>query len=287
MSRLALLLLALPACDPALGDLPRPSGSGRGADHVRVATWNVHDLFDSVDQLLPPGDLDSVLSPAQVEAKIARLAAVLLRVDADLVLLQEVENVAILERLAASAAYPVARLVEGNDPRGIDVAVLSRLPVVAYASHLHDRAPDGRLLWPRDCVEVHADAARPLVVVGSHFSSALSDDGTRRGWQATRLREIAEAVAAGEPSAVVLSGGDLNDTPESAALAPLLGDGEWADPAPPGSGTWPSSSPSSRFDYLLVARSAASTVAAAWIDGGADAVLASDHRPVVVDLLLE
>jgi endonuclease/exonuclease/phosphatase family metal-dependent hydrolase len=287
MPRFALLLLALAACDPGLTGPSRPSGSGRGADHVRVATWNVHDLFDAVDQLLPPGDLDSIPSPAELDAKIARLAAVLVRVDADLVFLQEVENVAILERLAASAGYPIARLVEGNDPRGIDVAVLSRLPLVSYASHLHERGPDGRLLWPRDCVEVHAEAARPLVVVGSHFSSALSDDGTRRGWQATRLREIADAIAAREPSAVVLAGGDLNDTPASAALVPLLGDGEWADPAPPGSGTWPSASPSSRFDYLLVARSAASAVAAAWIDSGPDVVLASDHRPVLLDLLLE
>jgi uncharacterized protein len=287
MRRLALLVLALAACEPPFPPPTQPSGSGRGAGQVRVATWNVHDLFDEVDQLVPPGDLDLVPTPAEVDAKLARVAAVLVRIDADIVLLEEVENIGILERLAAEADYPIARLVEGNDPRGIDVAVLSRLPLVAYVSHLRDRAPDGRLLWPRDCVEAHADAARPLVVVGSHFSSALSDDGTRRRWQATRMREIADAIVASDPSAVVLAGGDLNDTPASYALAPLLGDGAWTDPAPAGAGTWPSAQPTSRFDYLLLGAAEASVVSAARIESGTDVFLASDHRPVVVDLLLE
>jgi endonuclease/exonuclease/phosphatase family metal-dependent hydrolase len=287
MRTLALLVVAVTACEPSIPLPPRGAGSGRGAAQVRVATWNVHDLFDEVDQLVPPGELDTVLTPAEVEAKLARVAAVLARIDADLVLLQEVENVGILTRLAAEAGYPVARLVEGNDPRGIDVAVLSRLPIVAYVSHVHDRAPDGRLLWPRDCVEAHADAGRALVIVGSHFSSALSDDGTRRTWQAARMREIADAVASADPSAVVLAGGDLNDTPASAALAPLLGDRAWTDPAPAGAETWPSANPSTRFDYLLVGAAGATAVSAAWIAAGADVVLASDHRPVVLDLSLE
>jgi endonuclease/exonuclease/phosphatase family metal-dependent hydrolase len=287
MRPLALLFLALAACGPALPPDPQRTGTGRGAALVRVATWNVHDLFDEVDRLVPPGDLDTVPTAAEVDAKLARAAAVLARVDADVVLLQEVENVAILERLAGRAGYPVARLVEGNDPRGVDVALLSRLPLAAYASHVHERGPDGRLLWPRDCVEARLEAARPLVVVGSHLSSALSDDGTRRAWQAARMREIADAASAADPSAVVLAGGDLNDAPASAALAPLLGDGAWRDPAPSGAETWPSAAPSARLDYLLVARASAPLVSAAWIAAGADVVAASDHRPVVLDLRLE
>ena len=289
MRHLALAALALAACEPALTPPSHGAGSGRAAARVRVATWNVHDLFDAMDRLFPPGELDLVPAPADVDAKLALVAAVLVRLDADVVLLQEVENAGILGRLAAEAGYPIARLVEGNDPRGIDVALLSRLPIVAYASHLRDRAPDGRLLWPRDCVEAHADAGggRRLVVVGSHFSSALSDDGTRRRWQAGRLREIADGVAAADPWALVLAGGDLNDEPASAALAPLLGDGAWLDTAPPGEASWPAASASARFDYLLVGAGAARAVTAAWIDAGADVVRASDHRPVVVDLRVE
>ncbi|MFK7886889.1 MAG: endonuclease/exonuclease/phosphatase family protein [Gammaproteobacteria bacterium] len=89
----------------------------------------------------------------------------------DIVVLQEVENVEVLERLRteylAAAGYGPAVLVEGTDLRGIDVAFLSRLPLVGAPvlhptrfTHIDDRArndtrgileatfelPDGELL---------------------------------------------------------------------------------------------------------------------------------------------
>jgi endonuclease/exonuclease/phosphatase family metal-dependent hydrolase len=254
-------------------------------DTVRVATWNVHDLFDEVDRRVPPGELDLVPSPAEVEAKLDALAAVLVRLDADVVLLQEVENGPLLRRLAARAGYPEARLVDGLDPRGIDVAALSRLPVLAYVSHQGELDPLGRPLWPRDCVEVHlGTAGRPLALVGSHLSSPLSDDGTRRALQAARLREIADGLRRARPGGLVVAGGDLNDGPGSAPLAPLLGDGVWVDLAPAGAASWSSPSASARLDYLLVPEVEAPAVSTATIADGGDVRAASDHRPVVLEL---
>jgi endonuclease/exonuclease/phosphatase family metal-dependent hydrolase len=276
----ALVLLA--ACAPDLG----PEGTGvHRAAAVRVATWNVHDLFDEEDRRAPPGELDVVPAPAEVEAKLDAVAAVLRRLDADVVVLQEVENAGVLGRLAARAGYPEGRLVEGLDPRGIDVAALSRLPVEAYVSHLGETDALGRSLWPRDCVEVHVRAAgRPLVVVASHLSSAVSDDGTRRAVQAARLREVADGLRVARPGTLVVAGGDLNDGPASAALAPLLGDATWLDLAPPGAATWSSGAAASRLDYLLVPREDAGAVLGVAVADGADVRGASDHRPVVLDL---
>jgi endonuclease/exonuclease/phosphatase family metal-dependent hydrolase len=283
----AFAALLLAACGADLGAPGPPAGAGRPTVVVRVATWNVHDLFDAEDRLVPPGDGDLVPTAEEVEGKLARVAAVLVRLDADLVLLEEVENAALLARLAARAGYPAARLVDGNDPRGIDVAALSRLPLRGYLSHAGELGPDGRRLWPRDCVEVLAEAgSRPVVVVGSHLSSALSDDGTRRRWQAARLREIADGALA-DGAALVLAGGDLNDTPESEALEPLLADGAWLDAAPQGEPTWEGPSSAARLDYLLVAAPDRSAVLAASVDRGADVAAASDHRPVVLDLRVE
>ncbi len=280
------LVLLLAACGPDLGP---PRFPGRPAAVVRVATWNVHDLFDADDRLAPPGELDLVLTAVDVEAKLDAVAAVLARLDADVVVLQEVENAGVLARLAARAGYVEARLAEGADPRGIDVAALSRLPIERYVSHLGEADGWGRALWPRDCVEVHLrpSGRRPLVVVASHLSSALSDDGTRRALQAARMREIADGVRAASPAALVLAGGDLNDRPASAALAPLLGDGLWMDPAPPGAVTWVGASGTARFDYLLVPRGEAAALSGVEIAAGADVAAASDHRPVVVDVSLE
>jgi endonuclease/exonuclease/phosphatase family metal-dependent hydrolase len=291
MPRTARALLALAALASCAPDLDAPAARGRdvrAAAAVRVVTWNVHDLFDEVDRQLPPGDLDTVPPAEEVEAKISAVAAVLARLDADVVLLQEVENRVVLARVAAAAGYPEARLVEGRDPRGIDVAALSRLPVEAYVSHLGETDAAGRPLWPRDCVELHARAAgRPLVLVGSHLSSALSDDGTRRTVQAARLRAIADGVRAARPGALVLAGGDLNDEPESAPLAPLLGDGAWVDAGPAGVATWLGRTGSARLDYLLVPRVELAALVSVGIAAGPDVSAASDHRPVVADLLLE
>jgi uncharacterized protein len=267
---------------PALGAAREPAGST-----VRLATWNVHDLFDAEDRLLPPGAEDPVLSPAEVEAKLEAIRAVLARLDADVVLLQEVENSALASELAARAGYLEARLVEGNDPRGIDVAVLSRLPVARYVSHAAERDASGRALWPRDCVEVHLEAAgRRIAIVASHLSSRLSDDGTRRAEQAARMRAIADALGAADPDALLLAGGDLNDPPSAPALAPLAGDGAYVDPLPPAVTTWSSGSRAERLDALLVARGGAGAIERAAVEGGDEVARASDHQPVLVELRL-
>ncbi len=279
--RTYVVLAALVACAPAVGP---EQPTVRGAVTVRVATWNVHDLFDELDRTAAPGDLDVVPGRAEVEAKLDAVAEVLLRLDADVVLLQEVENLALLSRLAARAGYPEAWLVEGPDPRGIDVGALSRLAVDAYVSHLGELDAAGRRLWPRDCVEVHVrTGGRPLVAIGTHLSSALSDDGTRRAAQATRLREIGDAVRVARPTALVIVGGDLNDAPGSAALAPLLADAAWLELAPPGP-TWSSGAAAARLDALLVPAQDATAALAAAIEDGDDVRRASDHRPVVLEL---
>lgn len=82
---------------------------------------------------------------ATLERKLGALAATILANGEagrgpDIVVLQEVENLSVLERLRtehlAAAGYGPAILVEGADVRGIDVAFLSRLPLVG-APKLH------------------------------------------------------------------------------------------------------------------------------------------------------
>ncbi|MGB8930479.1 MAG: endonuclease/exonuclease/phosphatase family protein, partial [Anaeromyxobacteraceae bacterium] len=225
---------------------------------LRVATWNVHDLFDAVDRVYPPGELDELPTASEAEAKLASVAAVAARVDADVLLLQEVENLALAEALASRAGYPEAHLIEAFDPRGIDVAVLTRLPLERYVSHLGEVGPDGRPLWSRDCVEAHV-AGGALVLVGTHLVSRLTDPGgERRQAQATRVRAIGDELLRSAPGALVLAGGDLNDEPASEPLAPLLADGGWVDPlADAGMGshwTWLGLGGGARLDYLLVPR---------------------------------
>jgi len=76
-------------------------------------------------------------SDAAVEHKLSILADTIKQVDdgrgADIIAVQEVENVSVLERLRneylADSGYRPAILIEGTDARGIDSAFLSRLPL--------------------------------------------------------------------------------------------------------------------------------------------------------------
>jgi endonuclease/exonuclease/phosphatase family metal-dependent hydrolase len=155
---------------------------------VTIMTFNVENLFDAVDDpdkddrdYLPLALKDNDEHRAGcaslrfeswrnrcltidwnddiVRRKLSLIAEAILQVDgrgADIIALQEVENVGILERLRneylADSGYGPAVLIEGNDNRGIDVAFLSRLPI-AGTPQLHplvfdpefaDRAGDTR-----------------------------------------------------------------------------------------------------------------------------------------------
>jgi endonuclease/exonuclease/phosphatase family metal-dependent hydrolase len=93
-----------------------------------LATFNVKDLFDAPEPA----------RRAQVEAKLAWLAAMLTRMDADVVGLQEVGSVSLLGelvgRLEGRGGYgePV---VGTADDRGIRNAILARVPVLASQVH--------------------------------------------------------------------------------------------------------------------------------------------------------
>jgi endonuclease/exonuclease/phosphatase family metal-dependent hydrolase len=288
-----LVLVFLLACG---GSPSAARTGGASADRlavVRVVSWNVHDLFD---ESADPGTLDPSVPPAEVEARLDAVAAVLRRLDAEAVLLQEVERLGLLQRLATRAGYPEARLLEGNDPRGIDVALLSRWPVLRYQGHAGERSADGRLLWPRDAVEAELGlGGARLRLVGTHLSSRLSDpDGARRLLQSARLRELANAAATADPGALVVVGGDLNDEAAAPALAPLLGDGRWIDgagAAAPGSGgqgpaawTWSDGRLREAIDHLALPAALGGRLLAGWVADGPDVAVASDHRPVVLDL---
>jgi endonuclease/exonuclease/phosphatase family metal-dependent hydrolase len=278
----ALLAVLLLAC------VPRPPAADSPAT-VRVATWNVENFFDAKDD---PRKDDEVVSEAQVARKVEQLATVLRELDADVVLLQEVENIDVLRRLAAAVGplgYGVW-LREGGDPRGIDVGLLARLRLFRYESHLHDRDSRGNPLWSRDLVEAHIETGgRRLVVLGSHLKSKrISRSDDRRREQAERMRAVADGVVARSPNALVVVAGDLNDDPESWALEPLLEDGEWVDLGSrlPDDSAWTWSSGGrgrsrSRLDYLIVPEEHGSRVRSVSVWSSPAVMQASDHRPVI------
>jgi len=157
-------------------------------------------------------------------------ADVIKALDADVLALQEVENLEVLKRFRnerlKSLSYTHAMLIDGNDPRHIDVAVLSRYPIVAARSHQHLR--NGKsFVFSRDCLEVDLDIeGKPLTLFVNHFKSMLDKKDPKHGRKNTRAKRLLQAKTVMElvqnrfgnnpgnrPWAIL---GDLNDYREPA-----------------------------------------------------------------------
>jgi endonuclease/exonuclease/phosphatase family metal-dependent hydrolase len=161
-------------------------------------------------------------------------ARVIRETNSDICCLIEVESRPILKqfcsdrlpRAAKFAPYSQHMLIDGNDDRGIDVALASRLPIGSLWSHVYDRDSKGEI-FSRDCLEVELQhpAGFKVWVLVNHFKS--KGYGTQKDSDAKRLRQserLVELLADYDlKNDMVVVAGDLNDTPDSNPLAPLLG----------------------------------------------------------------
>lgn len=132
----------------------------------RVATFNVENLFarfrfgSGINPHEANKDgwtVDSTAFHALSMVDKAITGAAVQALDADVVCFQEVENVDTLKHFRARSlrgrrGYPYVAGIDGNDPRLIDVAVLSRVPIVHVRSyqHLQDPEQPSEELFSRD-----------------------------------------------------------------------------------------------------------------------------------------
>jgi predicted extracellular nuclease len=200
---------------------------------LRVATFNVENLFarwrfkadiDPAKANKRGWTVDETLfEELGVDAKTLTGMAVR-ELEADIVAFQEVENVDTLKHfrsqfLGGRGAYPYVAGIDGNDPRLIDVAVLSKLPIVHVRSfqHLMDPESPTTTLFSRDCLEVdiEVEPGTTLTLFVNHFKSMLggrSQTRERRRRQAAEVIELVKArfgKAPGKERFIVL--GDFND----------------------------------------------------------------------------
>ncbi|MCK4659194.1 MAG: endonuclease/exonuclease/phosphatase family protein [Phycisphaerae bacterium] len=202
---------------------------------VTVASYNTLNLFDDHDD---PYHRDEG-TPAKPSHELQKLADTIRKVNADVIALQEVENRGHLQQfnqtLLSDLGYKHVVLYEGNDTRGIDVAVLSRLPVGPVTSyrHMNYENPNGRKArFRRDLIRVRIEPpqARSFDVYVVHFKSKRGGEAAAvvRVGEATAAREILDQVLRDDPKARFVFCGDLNDTIDSPALHALLGSGPTA-----------------------------------------------------------
>lgn len=212
----------------------------RDNGHIRLGQLNAHNLFDTVDD---PSIQDTVVTRAESKVHLGKLALTIR--DAmgapDIITMQEVENVAILKKLAdrpelKGLGYKPL-VIEGSDPRGIDNAILYRDtvqlkevqqfdPVAITAkgdkSHFFTRPP----IIARFAINGREDAKRgvsELTVVAAHLTSKLGQEkaAAKRLEQAQQLADVSTWLTAVDPKAAVVISGDLNMERSEPEFAPL------------------------------------------------------------------
>ena len=198
-----------------------------------LMTWNVENLFDILD---PHPSSPPRPRKAQYELDLTKVANTLLAAGAPTIVgLQEVENLGIMEDLAAhellSSFNYVPVLIEGTDSRGIDVAYLVRGDRAQILDVQQYIAPEGLTSRPPLLIKVQLDMGdenRVLYVLNNHFTSLAGGEAAtepRRAAQSAWNVEIIDRLRAADPDAHVVVLGDLNSFYDSLPIDVLRDSG--------------------------------------------------------------
>ena len=250
-----------------------PASSGERV--IRVMVYNIHAGKDAagVDNL-------------------AAVAALVRESNVDLALLQEVDQgtrrsgntdqpVVLAARTGFHVAFGSALDYDGGE---YGVAILSRWPITADTLiHLPVEPPQARAGGshePRGALRaVIGSSFGPLTVFTTHIDASGTDH-----YRLQEARTVATLVSqARSTGSTVLLGGDMNSTPESAVQQQVRATGLRDAHAECGRGeglTYPADSAVKRIDYLYLTGSLRCASAEVL------ATRASDHRPLIVDVII-
>lgn len=183
---------------------------------VKILWWNVENLFDDKDD---PNTQDTIIKEDEYLKKINNISLFLKKVEADIVGLAEVENIALLKKLANISGYPFFYLIEGNDPRGIDIGMMSKVEVLYYKSHKDMKTPykdNYNYKFSRDCPEALVKiSGREVYILLNHLKSSYKDDEKsipKRIAQVKGILDIIAGIYKKKENPYVLIVGDFNST---------------------------------------------------------------------------
>ncbi len=295
------------------------SAQPRQPSKLTVASYNVENFFDVFDDPYTDDDGTEVKPRPLIEA----IANTLKAIDADVVCIQEVENEpalqAMVNELMPDRGYRFVTVLKGNDGRGINLGIISRLPIISVTSHrwltlTNPAAPNRTWSFSRDLMRIDLDLGndQTLTVYNVHLKSNRDSEGDPN----SSFHRTAEAIALKtqvlnqleqNSDALILAMGDFNSDYQQQPndprtwpamehlLMPVDGRRVLIDLHAgltrqeritlPGSGRYPPIT----FDYILASPKMAGRVIknSARVFDGSTAALGSDHLPVVATFVLE
>lgn len=278
------------------------------AETFRVATYNVQNYLAA-----PIGT-----RPAKTDLAKAKVRESIHATKADVIALQEIGGTNALLELRESlkregAHYPHWEHIAAWDTN-IQVAVLSKFPIIARRPHTNDSF---LLFGKRHYVkrgfaeiDIRVNDSYEFTLLTAHLKSKLTvwdaDEQELRDEEAVLLREKLEKILNSKPTANVIVAADLNDTRDSKPVRTILAAGRKnalidARPAEQNGDDLPNNNPRypapqvtwthfygkedsyRRIDYLLMTRA----LAREWVTNETFVVkvpnwgVGSDHRPIV------
>ena len=240
---------------------------------LRVMTYNIASGH---------GDLDRTAATIAAEAPdLVALQEVDVRWDARSQFVDQATALAARLHMEVRFApiYQLAGATVGALPREFGVALLSRFPIVRWVNHpltrLSTQQPNATPTPMPGFLEATVTVRDVEIRIFNTHTDYRPDPGVR-------VRQVAEMLATiGEHAMPTLLFGDLNAPPDAMELQPLLAALHDVWPASSGPGlTYPAIAPTKRIDYVLT------TNQFRVIKASVPDTDASDHRPVVVDLVV-
>lgn len=158
------------------------------------------------------------LAKEPVDETATRMTArVIQDVGADIIGIVEAEDRPSLKRFnrdLRGGLYRHVMLVDGNDDRGIDVAIMTRagFEIESIRSNV-DKVDDHGTIFSRDCAQynVLTPSGACIHVLVNHFKSQSGGGGLKRKRQAMAVRKIVDSLIQQGEHVIVL--GDLNEGP--------------------------------------------------------------------------
>ncbi|MDY7079363.1 MAG: lamin tail domain-containing protein [Chloroflexota bacterium] len=212
--------------DDLIPQLPDPD-----PDEFSVATFNVENFFDDQEPHLPSDP--AMPSQGEYERKRDQIVETIVSLGVPTVVgLQEVENVDVLEDVAAQPALAEygyqAALIEGPSSRDIDVGFLVRSDRATLEGVGQYQAPEGLFSRPPLMITmtVHTASAGDVTIhaIVNHFISKSGGEALtepRRVKEAEWNAYLVDQILIADPDAYVVVLGDLNDYYDSAPLRAL------------------------------------------------------------------
>jgi exonuclease III len=174
---------------------------------IRIATFNCENLFARYKFERTDVDMDNVLEDGwlanetlfEINDPISKdlTGKVIDETNADVIALQEVESLAALRRFKNQhlnrLKYKYTLVLDGNDPRLIDVGIMSKYPIINIDTHIHEW--NNEINWftfSRDCLE--CDIALPdgkkIRLFINHFKSMFDMNDPCNGRKNSRNKRL-------------------------------------------------------------------------------------------------